>query len=723
MLKPIEIQVNSLYIPFAHKDWDIDTKIHPYDFQEKVHSLYDFHSSFMLTAGTGAGKTAAIVLPTIWRVLKRHEPEGLLAIYPTNELVLDQARSICNLLTKELGKMVSIWPPVVFNRVISGMPDNVKSRVKAGGVGDLSVVVLSAPILVEHRISENLADWSNAKALLYRIFAKASPPFVTLSNPDIVYLITEKMYGLHDLSTAERNRLIGVLGKLTLMFDEFHFWSGQELAHSLMFLSFLKSVSHKIFLSSATPFKREDLLKRSLGDIKKIGSETTENKGRIVLRPSLIKFYPQGDSLAEAQENVVETTLRIAEDRIKDLERPKLPILIIVDRLIDQIRITNELMKKGYHVGEYTGWYKSKEKMDEFEFIVGTSAIEVGIDFRVSEGIFFSSMAPVLIQRVGRVGRTGGEERPSMEPSFVHIVTSGGIASLVKSESEERGGVLTREEFNRLINDIYPAQDLHAWYTDTVECKAQHLRFLKTFKPPYDEPLNALYKNIEMAYTGLHGAIPKAAEELYEQLIKKELDRDWQANTFTFRASGLDVLIQDLYEKRGRHFVQYDLNFVLRNMNLKNVKSFKNVEEMTEYVRQQGDAPLTKLLQEAMGTYVPKMILIIDSSEGLQRNFGLCFMLKSANYVNKLISLRNSLVPIPSQGGSKVRDALNELNPMCFITNVSKKERKKLWNAVRLYPVYYSTPFRIPFREPEYHAAFYSDALMLRAFKNVKMLT
>ncbi|MEM2971876.1 MAG: type I-D CRISPR-associated helicase Cas3' [Candidatus Bathyarchaeia archaeon] len=718
MLKPVEIQVNPLYIPFAQKDWGIETKIRPYDFQEKVHSLYDFHSSFMLTAGTGAGKTAAIVLPTIWRALKRQGPEGLLAIYPTNELVLDQARSICKLLTKELGKAVSIWPPAIFNRVIRGMPDDVKSRVKADGVGDLSVVVLSAPILVEHRVSENLLDWSNAKALLYTIFGKASLPLIILSNPDIIYLITEKVYGLYDLSTAERNRLMGNLSKLTLMFDEFHFWSGQEFAHALMFLSFLKNICPKIFLSSATPLGKENLIKYALGDIKKIGSETTANMGRIILHPAFIKFYPQGDSLAEAQENVVQTALEIAEDRIKDLERPKLPILIIVDRLIDQICIANELTKKGYHVGEYTGWYKSKEKMDEFDFIVGTSAIEVGIDFKVYEGIFFSSMAPALIQRIGRVGRTSTEERPSLESSFVHIITSNGIASLVKSKSEKRSGVLTREEFNRLINDIYPAQDLHAWYVDTVECKAQHLRFLKTFKPPYNGPLNTLYKNLEMSYTSIHGAIFKAAEELYEQLIEKELHGVWRANAFTFRRSGLDVFIQDLCGKRAR-FVQYDLNFALKNMNLNDVKSFKNVEEMAEYIREQGDAPLAELVKEAIGAYVPKIILIVNSSEGLQRNLGICFMLKSEIHVNKLVSLRNSLTPIPSQGGRKVRDALNELNPMCFITKISKRERENLWNAIRLYPVYYSTLQR----EPDYHVAFYSDALMLQAFKNTKTFT
>jgi CRISPR-associated helicase Cas3 len=718
MSKPIEIQIGPLCIPFAHKNWDIDTKIYPYDFQEEVHSLYDDYSSFMLTAGTGAGKTAAIVLPTIWRARKYHEPEGLLAIYPTNELVLDQARSICRLLTREWGLVVSIWPPVVFNRVMSGMADDVRSFVKAGDVGDLSIIILSAEILVEHRVAENLLNWSNAKALLYTIFGKASQPFVILSNPDIIYLITEKMYGLHDLSTAERNRLMGVLGKLTVMFDEFHFWSGQECAHALMFLSFLKNLTHKIFLSSATPFKREDLIERTLGDIKKVESEAKEKGGRTVLRPTSVRFYPQGDSLAEAQENVVNTAVRIAEERIKDLGYSKSPILIILDRLVDQIRIANELTRKGYYVGEYTGWYKSKEKMDEFDFIIGTSAIEVGIDFKVSEGIFFSSTAPALIQRIGRVGRTGSEEKPPMDPCLVHIITSTGITSLVKSKRKERGGVLTRSEFSEFINDIYPAPDLHAWYVDTIECNAQHLRFLKTFKPPYDGPLNALYKNIEMAYISLHRKIPREAEELHEKLIKGELDKVWRANAFSFRRSGLDVLIQDLYEKRGR-FIQYDLNFVLKNMNLSDVKSFPNEEGMAEYVRQQGDPSLAKLLQEGLGAYIPKMIMIVDSSKDLQRNSGLSFVLRSENHVNKLISLNESLVPIPSQGGWRVSKALRELNPLCFITEVDKKEREKLWSAIKLYPVYLS----MQHKEPDYYVAFYSDALVLRAFKGSKAAT
>jgi hypothetical protein len=221
-----------------------------------------------------------------------------------------------------------------------------------------------------------------------------------------------------------------------------------------------------------------------------------------------------------------------------------------------------------------------------------------------------------------------------------------------------------------------------------------------------------------MAYISLHGKILREAEELYEKLIKGELDKVWRANAFSFRRSGLYVFIQDLYEKRGR-FIQYDLNFVLRNMNLIDVKSFRNEEEMAEYVRQQGDAPLAKLLQESIGAYVPKMIMIVDSSKDLQRNSGLIFVLRSTNHVNKLVSLKESLVPIPSQGGRRVRNALNELNPLCFIIDIDGKEREKLWSAIKLYPVYLS----MQHKEPDYHVAFYSDALALRAFKSSKAAT
>ncbi|MGI6604028.1 MAG: DEAD/DEAH box helicase [bacterium] len=56
------------------------------------------HSSFLLTAKTGTGKTRAAMLP----ILKHGE--YAVAIYPTNELLRDQVRAVSLFAKDEGGK-------------------------------------------------------------------------------------------------------------------------------------------------------------------------------------------------------------------------------------------------------------------------------------------------------------------------------------------------------------------------------------------------------------------------------------------------------------------------------------------------------------------------------------------------------------------------------------------------------------------------------------------
>ena len=68
--------------------------------------------------------------------------------------------------------------------------------------------------------------------------------------------------------------------------------------------------------------------------------------------------------------------------------------------------------RSGLELGQWSGLRKDRVDLNDRTVILGTSAIEVGIDMKFRSLVMEASYWPSAIQRLGRVGRFG-EERPS----------------------------------------------------------------------------------------------------------------------------------------------------------------------------------------------------------------------------------------------------------------------------------------------------------------------
>jgi hypothetical protein len=88
--------------------------------------------------------------------------------------------------------------------------------------------------------------------------------------------------------------------------------------------------------------------------------------------------------------------------------------------------------------------------------VIGTSAIEVGIDFQADYLIFEAGDAASFMQRFGRIGRHRK-----------------GTAFLLGDHRECKavtslGADISRDDLERHIAEIYPQQDAKAWFVDTL---------------------------------------------------------------------------------------------------------------------------------------------------------------------------------------------------------------------------------------------------------------
>src|SRR5262249_5772500 len=82
----------------------------------------------------------------------------------------------------------------------------------------------------------------------------------------------------------------------------------------------------------------------------------------------------------------------------------------VVKRCVRQLRPL--LARHGISVGENTGFSTRDERRESMtkDVLIGTSTIDIGIDFKINLLIFEATEAGNFIQRLGRLGRHDGYE-------------------------------------------------------------------------------------------------------------------------------------------------------------------------------------------------------------------------------------------------------------------------------------------------------------------------
>jgi CRISPR-associated helicase Cas3 len=408
-----------------------------YKHQCALLDAWEQRDAFILVTKTGSGKTAASTLPVIYH------KESAVFVYPTNALIADQERSILSLLERE---GVSV-------RVLS--PDNVDE--KFGGE-DYHLIRIDAHRLEEFRVAMKLRDKGSA---LLRLI-QPSRPKILLINPDLLYLIFSLKYG-----RASPELMAHFQAYRTVVFDEFHLYSGVELAHALFLIHLVRQFGgfSRVVLLSATPSPEVlNLLNKLLEDPLLLDSEA---KTSYTSAGERIATFPLNFECTGSGSNEVEAAFVYLQERRDELEATRkansnegyVPAVVILNSVVSAIRLEDLLVEAGWDrgkIGVVRGLMAKEERQIAGRVVViGTSAIEVGIDFKTGLLLFKAGDAASFLQRIGRVGRHG--------PGTAILLGDSREEASFRSLPDE----VPRDALEQIVNRIYKGRDAFTWFPAT----------------------------------------------------------------------------------------------------------------------------------------------------------------------------------------------------------------------------------------------------------------
>ena len=441
------------------------------------------------TAMTGDGKSLAGQMPVLihgWEI-------PLLAMYPTNELVHDQEKQL------------------------AGSREQWEALVQAS--------LLDSAAL--DRIMES-GDYSQRGDALMGVLRNHD---VVLTNPDIFHLVMQQFY-VYPQDAPDK--IIGPLMQKfsQLTFDEFHIFETPQVISVLNALLFIQEVAgkarpHRFLFLSATPgdlmlkyLQRSGLRVREICGAY-LHSETPPDlsRWRSILREATIHF-----DTARVEE-WVELHL---EDTLLPFfleHRPGAKGAIIVNsiaaayRLLDRIRPVFEAHK--LTAAPNTGLTSRARRAVSYEadLLIGTSTVDVGVDFQINFLLFESRDAGSFLQRLGRLGRHKGYERDgrfhpfdtfvayALVPAWIQeTLFSGrdGEASLLQS-----GEIVDREQLNDAIRQAYPSpatSDSYARFWG----KYQSVRVLQSLFSP----------TVREQYAGTRERLQRRLEETFDVRLR-----------------------------------------------------------------------------------------------------------------------------------------------------------------------------------------------------------
>jgi CRISPR-associated helicase Cas3 len=527
-IRPYEIEI------IQHRN----SKFPLYPHQAIILDEWDSHDNFLLITKTGTGKTIGAVLP----VLKYRERAIL--IYPTNELIGDQVRSISGIAERE-GLIPCILKP--------------ETTVAEYSKADVVLVHIDAAALDEWSKRKHLGGkWAALKYLL----EADKPVKLILTNPDILFLIFALRYRAEPLAALTAYK--------TLIIDEFHLYQGIEFTHALFMVHFARNFGmfQKVVLLSATP--DQDVMEY----LKKIfinpfiidsGTKTINHPvvgKRIAVHEIEVKPILLTDDIVE----IIVGAVRDMKEEISTLRKNNssvdyIPVVAVVNSVVNAIRLEDRLVEEGFdreNLLIIRGLSSRKiRKRDERKIIaIGTSAIEVGIDFKCDYLIFEASEAASFMQRFGRVGRHGPGKAYVVCPNNVALGMEGLFTAPI-----ERGFL------EEMIYQWYQSSEARPWFTTTYggfvtifAIAYSIVERVKEDKQATNEIIKAIEQKIQDildSYANILGAEKQfnRVRRQYEKALNGVKEYNWlkvYQGLTTFRTSMPSVWVCDFGEKGRR---------------------------------------------------------------------------------------------------------------------------------------------------------------------------
>jgi CRISPR-associated endonuclease/helicase Cas3 len=384
---------------------------------------------------TGDGKSLAGQLPML--VSQSHPT---MAMYPTNELIRDQLRQSQDALW--WWKREDLLLTHVDARKLDELEDEEELR-RADALHNL---------------------WRNHE--------------LVLTNPDIFHYVMQQYY----IRTGRRgdapDQVIGPLLNLftQFTFDEFHIFQTPQVVSVLNALLFIREVTgpqnpKKFLFLSATP---GDLMLQSLeraelrfeqisGKYMHTWQDPDPTHWRRILHGSSLSFAPQ------RAEEWVETHLDDTLLPFFLLHKPAAKGAIIVNSVASAQRLVARLRpvfaSHGLTVEPNTGFDAPQRRRDSYaaDLLIGTSTVDVGVDFQINFLVFESHDAGSFLQRFGRLGRHDHFTRNGVCHRFetfeAHALLAPWLCErLFQAETPPLtdGMEIDRERFSQIIRDAFP---------------------------------------------------------------------------------------------------------------------------------------------------------------------------------------------------------------------------------------------------------------------------
>lgn len=472
------------------------------------------------TAMTGDGKSLAGLLP----LLSNWTDHATLALYPTNELIQDQYR-----------------------KAEHDLPDWGHESNRTATLYGARLDELQAEAETLTRPDTLLRELKNHR--------------LVLSNPDILHAILQFCYRQRG---SEPTIIAGQIAQLfqQLTFDEFHIFDAAQVAAVLAGLLFLyeqKGVYPlKTLFLSATPD----------GVLVPLLNKTGFGNRLRYISPQQEGWYVHGSPPDDTWRCILQgSEITIEDAKVEEWVKAHYDDIllhwfrthgraakgaIIVNSVVTALRLLAFLKPvfeaEGLTVAPNTGLdgRSTRKASYDADVLIGTSTVDIGVDFSINLLIFESSSAAHFMQRLGRLGRhTSYQGRDgttyqfkqfaayALVPSFIHerlFDACNGQQPLLKD-----GSVVTREDLTQSVKQVYPepAQFKH------------YARLWGRFQAAkvYDALLD---KSIKRTYENVRTQLRRRYYDLFSANVKTAFD-DWQS----YRASNEELLVREAQSFRG----------------------------------------------------------------------------------------------------------------------------------------------------------------------------
>lgn len=487
------------------------------------------------TAMTGDGKSLAGQLPALvagegWRY-------PMMAAYPTNELVEDQLAHLESVETR--------WQARIERRRLNSAE-------------------------LDRAMTEE--DYARRGEALMGLLRNAD--FV-LTNPDILH------YVMHQFYTWPEDAPDRYAGPLTqkfrqLIFDEFHIFDAPQIVSVMNTLLFMRAIAgearaHKFLFLSATPrpLLREYLERSGLRAAfieSRYATDGSPDEWRRILHPTIVNFEKEPRAEAWLETHAQDTVLPFFLER-----RPCARGAVIVNSRAAALRIYERLRpvfeQHGLSVALNTGWTGRARRRASYEadLLIGTSTVDVGVDFQINFLVFESDSAGTFLQRLGRLGRHDGFAQNGLWRPFHDFVAYALlpdwlVARLFEGENAplRDASELDRPTFNRAIEQVFPTPTDFEHYA-RLWGRFQTVKILLGMcRKPVREQYKETRRALQQQYEATFGVYLSRALGEYNQMKTEQpalLDE-----ALAFRGSTLfPCCVIDRSEPPGEQFKVVDL--------------------------------------------------------------------------------------------------------------------------------------------------------------------